>query len=96
LDGARLRKATAEAQVAEIEAAEALKSVADVGYMVERCSALFTAMRTRLAAVGPKVAGRAASMKNPAQIQELVDQEIRESLKTLDVSNVLGPVAPTK
>lgn len=88
--GYRTRKAAADAVIAEIEAEEALRRVVDVEYVAQKLSQFLSALRTRMTGVGAKVAGRAASMKSPAQIKELIDQEIRESLRTIDGADNIG------
>ena len=80
---AKRRKAVAEAIVAEIEADEALKRVVAVADVADLVAAEYAAVRSHLQAVGAKIAGRAASMTNPAEIQELVDAAILEALEAM-------------
>lgn len=83
--GYRVRKAAAEAVVAEIEAESALKRVVDVEYVTTKLATFLGNLRTRLSAVGAKAAGRSGlPAHQAAQMKELIDQEIRESLRTID------------
>jgi phage terminase Nu1 subunit (DNA packaging protein) len=94
--GYRTRKAAADAVIAEIEAEEALRRVVDVEHVTSKLSQFLTNLRERMASVGAKVAGRAASMKSAAQIKELIDQEIRESLRTIDGAENIGADRPAQ
>jgi phage terminase Nu1 subunit (DNA packaging protein) len=88
--GYRTRKAAADAIVAEIEAQEALRSVVDVEYVTQKLSSFLADLRGKLSSLGAKVAGRAASMTSPAAIKELVDQEVRESLRAVNGVERIG------
>lgn len=94
--GYRTRRAAAEAVIAEIEAEETLHRVVDVEYVTQKLSQFLANLRTRMTGVGAKVAGRAASMKSPAQIKELIDAEIRESLRTIDGAEKIGAGRPAQ
>lgn len=88
--GYRTRRAAAEAVIAEIEAENALQQVVDVEYVTQKLAQFLASLRARMTGVGAKVAGRAASMKSAAQIKELIDAEIRESLRTIDGAENIG------
>jgi len=84
------RKAVAQAITAEIETDEALKRVVAVADVTDVVTQEYAALRTQLQAVGPKVAGRAATMSSAPAIQELVDETIAEALETLQHDRRLG------
>jgi phage terminase Nu1 subunit (DNA packaging protein) len=94
--GYRTRKAAADAIVAEIEAEEALRSVVDVEYVTQRISGFLADLRTKLSALGAKVAGRAATMTSAPAIKELIDQEIRESLRAVNGAERIGTAGDPK
>lgn len=94
--GYRTRKAAADAVVAEIEAEEALRTVVDVEYVTQKLTGFLSDLRAKLSAVGAKVAGRAASMSSAAAIKELVDQEVRESLRAINGAERIGTAGDQK
>lgn len=94
--GYRTRRAAADAVVAEIAAEEALRRVVDVDHVTGKLAGFLTALRARLTGVGAKVAGRAASISSAAKIKELIDQEIRESLRTIDGAEKIGAAGNPK
>jgi terminase small subunit / prophage DNA-packing protein len=82
-DEAKRRRAVADAIVSELEAAEALRNVVSVSLVAEKVTAQFAEVRSLLAGLGAKVAGRAAAMTSAPKIQELVDDEIRRALEPI-------------
>lgn len=87
---AQRRRAVADAIVAEIGADEALGQVVRVSDVAETVASEYVAVRSQLTGVGAKVAGRAATMNSPVEIQDLVDDAIRQSLDGLDYDRRLG------
>lgn len=83
IDEAKRRKAVADMVMAEIEAEEALGGVAQIADMVGIVTTKFGELRSRLVSFCAKLAARAATMTNPAEIREMAEAEMRKALDVL-------------
>lgn len=78
-DEADRRKAVAQAIAEEVGTAELLNSVLNQQDAAADVAAFTVALRTGLSNVSGKIAGRAASMTVPAEIQEFVEAEMNKA-----------------
>lgn len=78
-DEADRRKAVAQAVAAEVTTAELLDDVVNRHEAAADIAAFAVALRTGLANVSGKIAGRAASMTVPTEIQEFVEAEMNKA-----------------
>jgi len=94
IDEAKRRKTVAEAIVAEVDADEALRRVVAITDVTDQVAQEYAAVRSHLQAVGAKVAGRAVTMTSAPEIQDLVDEAIREALEALNHDRGGEPGSP--
>lgn len=80
-EDAERRRAVALATLAEIELDERLGRVVLVSDAAEASASFVQVIRTGLANAAFKIAGRAASMGNPAQIQLMVEDELNRAFR---------------
>lgn len=78
-DEADRRKAVAQAVAAEVATAELLDDVVNRHEAAADIASFAVALRSGLASVSGKIAGRTASMTVPAEIQEFVEAEINKA-----------------
>jgi len=83
-DEAKRRRAVAAAIITELEAAEAVKTVVRVSHVVDRISADYSEIRSRLMSLPDAIAGRVeASVAQ--KVREVADKQVRSALKSLRV-----------
>lgn len=81
---AKRRRAVAAAIITELEAAEAVKTVVRVSHVVDRISADYSEIRSRLMSLPDAIAGRVeASVAQ--KVREVADKQVRSALETLRV-----------
>ena len=89
-DEAKRRRTLAQAIQEEIKADEALRRVVAIADVADRVAQEYAAVRSHLQAVGAKIAGRAATMTSAPEIQDLVDDAIRDALEAMQYDRSLG------
>lgn len=81
---ARRRRAVAAAIITELEAAEAVKTVVRVSHVVDRISADYSEIRSRLMSLPDAISGRVET-KVAQKVREIADEQVRSALKALRV-----------
>lgn len=79
---AKRRRAVAQAIIAEVEAAETLRTVVRVSAVIERVASDYNEVRSRLMAVPDAIAGR-VEQRVAERVREIADEQIRNALKAL-------------
>ena len=83
-DEAKRRRAVAAAIITELEAAEAVKTVVRVSHVVDRISADYSEIRSRLMSLPDAISGRVEA-KVAQKVREIADEQVRSALKALRV-----------
>ncbi|WP_343314036.1 terminase small subunit [Brucella sp. BE17] len=83
-DEAKRRRAVAAAIITELEAAEAVKTVVRVSHVVDRISADYSEIRSRLISLPDAISGRVET-KVAQKVREIADEQVRSALKALRV-----------
>ncbi len=83
-DEAKRRRAVAAAIITELEAAEAVKTVVRVSHVVDRISADYSEIRSRLMSLPDAISGRVET-KVAQKVREIADEQVRSALKALRV-----------
>jgi len=81
---AKRRRAVAAAIITELEAAEAVKTVVRVSHVVDRISADYSEIRSRLMSLPDAISGRVET-KVAQKVREIADEQVRSALKALRV-----------
>ncbi|SPL65761.1 terminase small subunit [Ochrobactrum soli] len=81
---AKRRRAVAAAIITELEAAEAVKTVVRVSHVVDRISADYSEIRSRLMSLPDAISVRVET-KVAQKVREIADEQVRSALKALRV-----------
>ncbi|WP_449246557.1 terminase small subunit [Desulfarculus baarsii] len=87
-DEARARKLAAEAALAEITLAERLNAVALTEDVFNIVSAEYAAVRTQILAIPTKTAPLCFAASSIAEVQQIIDKEIRQALAELSYADI--------
>jgi len=85
---AKLRKALADAEISEFEAARAAGRLVDASLIKQQWSKLATELRTRLLAIPSKLAPILTGKKRTAEIESLIRGEVNEALREISETKV--------
>lgn len=89
-DEAKRRRAVAQAIIAEVEAAETLRTVVRISAVIDRVAADYNDIRGRMMAVPDAIAGR-VEQRVAERVREIADEQVRNALKALKADRSLTP-----
>lgn len=84
-DEAKLRKLTADAQLAEVKLAQEVGELIKMQDAVNQVSATFSRIRSKLLAIPSNLSGVLYTMDNQREVNEYLDHHIRQILEELIV-----------
>jgi len=89
-DEAKRRRAVAQAIIAEVEAAETLRTVVRISAVIDRVASDYNEIKSRMMAVPDAIAGRVEQRVSDS-VRAIADEQVRNALKALKADRSLSP-----